>query len=117
MIQKSSYTNKATFAFMRQRIMTFAILFFLFLLIDYYVFQGVVTASKHWTPFWKNGIRYAFWLPTVLSGIALIWWLFGDPYKYSATTRTLIFTGLAATYFSKIFAVLVLFIDDAQRGI
>lgn len=102
---------------MKQRIMTLVIFFTLFLLIDYYVFQAVLVVSKNWNPVWRNGIRYLFWLPTVLSGLALIWWLFADPYKYSATVRTLIFTGLAATYVSKIFAVLILLIDDGQRAI
>jgi uncharacterized protein len=102
---------------LQQRIMTLVLFFTLFLLIDYYVFQAVLTVSRDWTPFWKNGIRYGFWLPTVLAGIALVWWLFADPYKYSATVRTLIFTGLAGAYISKLFAVLVLFVDDIQRGV
>jgi hypothetical protein len=97
--------------------MTLVLFFTLFLLIDYYVFQAVLTVSRDWTPFWKNGIRYGFWVPTVLAGIALVWWLFTDPYKYSATVRTLIFTVLAGAYLSKLFAVLVLFIDDIQRGV
>jgi uncharacterized protein len=102
---------------MKQRIMTLVLFFTLFLLIDYYVFQAVLTVSREWTPFWKNGIRYGFWLPTAFAGIALVWWLFADPYKYSATVRTLIFTGLAGAYISKLFAVLVLFVDDIQRGV
>ncbi|MBT1711619.1 metallophosphoesterase [Fulvivirgaceae bacterium PWU5] len=102
---------------LRQRIMTLVLFFTLFLLIDYYVFQAVLTVSRDWTPFLKNGIRYGFWVPTVLAGIALVWWLFADPYKYSATVRTLIFTALAGAYLSKLFAVLVLFIDDIQRGV
>lgn len=102
---------------MKQRIMTLIIVFALFLVIDYYVYQAVLTVSKHWSPFWKQTIRYLFWLPTVLSGAGLVWWLFGDPYKYNPTVRTMIFTALVGTYFSKIFAVLVLAVDDLQRGI
>src|SRR5690348_7231929 len=100
---------------MKQRMMTLLFVIGIFLVIDYYVFQAVLTVSRDWSEGWKNGIRYGFWIPTVLSIGALAWWfVLGDPYKVSATTRTLMFTGLAALYFSKLFAVLVLFVDDIQ---
>ena len=35
---------------MKPRIMTLIIFTLLFLIIDYYVFQAVVTVSKNWTP-------------------------------------------------------------------
>jgi len=102
---------------MKQRMITLLFVIGLFLLIDYYVFQAVLTVSQHWSDTWRNAIRYGFWVPSILSVGVLLWWfLIGDPYKVSATTRTLIFTGLAAMYFSKFFAVLVLFVDDLQRG-
>lgn len=88
----------------------------LFLVIDYYVFQAVKTVSDDWTPIWKNIARTTFWIPTIASFVALLWWTFGDPYGVSATTRNWIITGLIATYFSKIFAVVFLFIDDLYRG-
>jgi uncharacterized protein len=88
-----------------------------FLVIDFYLFQAVVNVSKDWSLLWKNVLRYGFWLPTVLSIAALFWWAFDDPYKYSANFRNWVITGLVATYFSKIVGVLVLFIDDIQRGV
>ncbi len=95
-------------------ILTFAIIF---LVIDYYVFQGVLVVSRNWGQTWKNIARYGFWIPTILSIGALLWWAFADPYKYSHNFRAWIITGLVATYFSKIFAVLFLFVDDLQRGV
>ena len=102
---------------MRARIM--ALLFFgiFFLLLDYYFFQGILAASKNWSLLWKNIARYGFWVPTVLSFAALMWWVFDDPYKYSANFRTWVLTGLVATYFSKFFGILFLFADDLQRGV
>ncbi len=93
------------------------LLFFLvaFLLIDFYVFQAVSNVSKDLSTTWKAVVRYGFWIPTVLCAAALFWWTFGDPYKISAGTRNWIITGLFATYFSKLFAVFFLFIDDLQR--
>jgi predicted MPP superfamily phosphohydrolase len=97
--------------------MTLIFFTLLFLVIDYYVFQAVKTVSDDWTPLWKTIARTAFWVPTVLSFAALFWWTFGDPYGVSATTRNWIITGLIATYFSKVFAVVFLFIDDLYRGL
>jgi uncharacterized protein len=102
---------------MKPRIMTLIIFTLLFLIIDYYVFQGVVAVSKGWSATWKNLFQVGFWVPTVLSVLALLWWSFGDPYKYSPGFRNWVLTGLVATYFSKIFAVGILFVDDVSRGV
>lgn len=101
---------------MKPRIMTFLLFIAVFLLIDYYLFQAVVTVSKGWSPVWKNALRYGFWFPTVLSIAALSWWTFGDPYRYSSGIRNWIMTALVAGYFSKIFGIAVVFVDDLQRG-
>lgn len=97
---------------------TLFIFIILFLLIDYYVFQAILVVSKDWSTTWQRVVRIGFWLPTVISIAFLIWWLvLGNPDKLSAHLRTIAFTGLAAIYFSKIFAVVILFVDDVQRGI
>jgi predicted MPP superfamily phosphohydrolase len=97
--------------------MTIFIFSLIFLVIDIYVFQAILTVSKNWSPLWKSVARFGFWIPTVLSVGALLWWTFDDPYKYSANFRNWVITGLVATYFSKIFGVLFIFIDDLQRGV
>lgn len=90
----------------------------LLLLIDYYVFQAVLTVSNTWLPVWKNVFRYGFWIPTLVSTGVLVWWfIIGNPDSISPLMRNMIFTGIAAVYFSKLFAVVILFVDDLQRGI
>ncbi len=97
--------------------MTLIFVTLIFLLIDYYVFQAIITVSKNWTPAWKNLLQVGFWTPTLLSVTALLWWTFDDPYKYSPSFRNWMLTGLFAVYFSKIFAVLILFMEDITRGV
>jgi uncharacterized protein len=97
--------------------MTIFFFILIFLLIDYYFFQGILVVSKSWSPLWKGVARYGFWIPTILSVLALFWWTFDDPYKYSANFRNWVITGIVATYFSKIVGILFLFIDDLQRGV
>src|SRR5690606_2576368 len=106
-----------TFFFMKPRIMTFLVFTAVFLLIDYYLFQAVLTVSKGWSPAWKNALRYGFWLPTALSILALVWWTFGDPYRYSSGMRNWVITALVTAYISKVFGIVVVFIDDLQRGV
>jgi predicted MPP superfamily phosphohydrolase len=93
------------------------LLFFLivFIVIDIYVFQAVVNVSKDWPAMWKAIFRYGFWVPTALCFMAMFWWTFADPYSISAGMRNWLITGLFATYFSKLFGVFFLLIDDGQR--
>jgi len=88
-----------------------------FLLIDVYVFQAVINVSKDWSPLWKQIVRYGFWFPTLISISGLLWWTFSDPYKGTDYLRIYILAGSAILYFSKLFAVLFLFVDDLQRGV
>jgi predicted MPP superfamily phosphohydrolase len=97
--------------------MTVLIIALIFLLVDFYVYQAVIEVSKNFSQVWKNISRLLFWIPTALSAAVILWYFFGDPYSLSAKAKTFIFTGIVAIYLSKIFAVLVLFIDDVRRGI
>ncbi|HEX6226156.1 MAG TPA: metallophosphoesterase [Chryseolinea sp.] len=97
--------------------MTLIIFLIFFLVVDYYVFQAVVTVSKQWTAPWKQIFQFGFWVPTIFSVVAITAWFLGDPYRWSAATKTWIITGLFATYFSKLFAVAVLFTEDISRGV
>ncbi len=96
--------------------MTFLFFTVFFVLVDYYLFQAVLMVSKEWSPAWKAAARYGFWIPTIVAILALAWFNFGDPYKYSSGIRNWIITGLFATYFSKIFGIIFVFVDDLQRG-
>lgn len=97
--------------------MTLIFFSLVFLLIDFYLFQAVLHVSKDLSSGWRLTARVAFWAPTVLSFLALIWWAFDDPYRYSANFRNWVITGLVATYFSKTIGILFVFVDDIQRGV
>jgi len=97
--------------------MTFLLLTIFFLLVDYYLYQAIVVLSKGWNPAARNFIRYGFWTLTALSIAALVWWNVSDPYKYKPGIRSWVMVGLVGIYLSKIFGVLIVFIDDIQRGV
>lgn len=102
---------------MTARIMTLIIFITIFLLIDIYLFQAVMAVSKPWTYGWQQAARIGFWVPTVLCISAMLWWNFGNPYSISSHMRNFVVTALVATYLSKIFGIIFVFIDDIQRGI
>lgn len=86
-------------------------------LIDLYVYQAVATISKEWTAGWKTFARLGFWFFTALTLLAILWYAYGDPYRYGSQLRNLVLTGIFIVYFSKIFGVLFVFFDDVQRSI
>ncbi|HLT75687.1 MAG TPA: metallophosphoesterase [Ohtaekwangia sp.] len=99
------------------RMMNWIILIAILLVIDWYVFQAIITITKDWTSAWKPATRFAFWVPTAVCIGAILYYVLGDPYTISHQVRSFLITGIFAVYISKLFAVVVLFIDDVQRGI
>lgn len=97
--------------------MSIFILLIFLLLIDYYVFQAVFFVSKDWSVLLKGFFRYGFWVITALTTVAILWYYYGDPYKYGSTLRNLVLTGVFMAYFSKLFAVFFILMDDVQRGV
>lgn len=102
---------------MKYRLMTLVVFILVFLLIDAYVFQAILTVSQDWQPVWRQIFRYGYWVPTAIATLGMLWWTFSDPYKGTDYLRIYILAGSAILYFSKLFAVLVLVVDDLQRGV
>lgn len=98
---------------MISRLMFAFIFLIIFLAIDLYFYQAVTSLTEHS----ENGrwIRLVYWIPTALSVAAMLWWIFDDPYRYSANFRNWVITGLLATYFSKSIGALVLLSGDVFR--
>lgn len=88
-----------------------------FLLIDIYVFQSVKVVGARWSKEIKQGIVVIYWLITCLSIVGLLAFHFGSPEKVSKFWKSFIMTALFVNYFSKLFAVSVLFVDDIIRGV
>jgi uncharacterized protein len=89
----------------------------IFLLIDFYTYQSVVIASKQLSNFWKSVFRYSFWLITLFTIILLGWYMFGNAFRTSTIARNFAMVWVSLIYFSKLFAVLIIFADDIRRAI
>jgi uncharacterized protein len=99
------------------RLMYWVIFIIVLLLIDYYVFQAVLTITRDWTSQWKSITRYVYWVPTVFCIFSILYYVLGNPDTLSHTARSFLLTGLVAVYVSKIFGIIVLLMDDLQRGV
>lgn len=85
------------------------------ILIDLYVFQAVKMLVQDWASYGRKSVTYLYWGLTIVSILALFTYHFVDPGKVGKSPRTFIMVGLFIAYFSKLFAVLFLFVDDVVR--
>jgi predicted MPP superfamily phosphohydrolase len=93
----------------------FFILPAILLLIDTYVYQAIKTLSRSASESTQRTIALIYWGFTALSILLYVVMQFLPPDSISRNTRTFLWATIAIPYFSKIFAVLIIFIDDIGR--
>jgi predicted MPP superfamily phosphohydrolase len=84
-------------------------------IIDFYVFQGVKLLTRNAAPHTSRIIAIAFWSVSVFCFSVIITGLFIDWHTWPKAIRTYSFAFIFVTYFSKLFFVLFLLIDDIFR--
>ena len=87
----------------------------LFLLLDLYIFQAIKTVTNDLTPAWRKTLNIAFWVLTGLSIVAVL--VINGTSIISNDLRRIVVVGIVLIYFSKVFGVLTLMLDDIYRGI
>ncbi len=87
----------------------------LFLLIDFYVFQAVRVVTHDLSGSVRRGISIAYWSLTGLTLVALYAYNLLNPDLFGRSGRMFILTGIFANYFSKLFMLPFLFVDDLIR--
>lgn len=97
------------------KLLVISLLTLVLLVVDWYVFQAVKVASQHTSSTIQQWLKYSYWTinALVLSGM----WLynFGNPDWFGKGVRTFLLVGVFISYFSKLFVVLFLLIDDLGR--
>lgn len=87
----------------------------IFLLIDFYVFQAVRVASHSLSPTLQRGIHWIYWSITVITLLGFFVYHFVNPDSLGRIPRTFIMVGIFINYFSKLFVIFFLLIDDLIR--
>ncbi|MBB6002192.1 metallophosphoesterase [Arcicella rosea] len=85
------------------------------LLIDWYVWQAVKVSIQNTSANTQNITKYIFWGLTSITMLGMWLYNFTPPEWLGKNLRTIIMVGVFVNYFSKIFVVLFLLIDDIIR--
>lgn len=85
------------------------------LLIDWYVWQAIKVAINSTSSTTQLTVKYIFWGLTAITILGLWVYNFTNPDLLGKNLRTVIMVGIFMSYFSKLFAVIFLLIDDFGR--
>jgi uncharacterized protein len=83
--------------------------------IDFYVFQAIKLVSQNLSLVTKKFVYSSYWIFSVLGLIGVFTYLSGFQQQFSVGVRTFFAAVVMLNYFSKIFLLLFLLIDDVQR--
>lgn len=98
---------------MESRILNLLLVTGILLVIDFYVYQAVKTSIQYTTEKKRLYILRGYWFIVLLTIAGLFTGIF---LSIGRSLRTVIFVWFFIHYFSKVFAVPFLFIDDIRRG-
>lgn len=86
-------------------------------LIDLYAYQAFRTLFLNSSDLTRKAVFGVYWGITLLSILAVIIFNYGIPAILPLKFRTIIITALFITYFSKVFGIVFLLLDDLRRGL
>lgn len=87
-----------------------------FIIIDLYIYQAIKVSIQGFSAPWRKGIIVGFWALTAFSIISVLLINTMATDIFSRDVKRIIVTGIVLLYFSKIFGVLTLLIDDIFRA-
>jgi predicted MPP superfamily phosphohydrolase len=97
------------------RFIVIGIILFIFLLLDWYVYQGVRTLTMHSSDTSRKWTAIIYWTVTVVSVLLLLVLLFIGPAKLGMAARSFVIIFLFANLFFKLFFTVVLLLEDISR--
>jgi len=100
---------------MLARIFAVSVGAFILVLIDIYVFQAVKVATGQLGQPVQRAVWWMYWGVTLVSVVGLYYFNFGNAFIFGKIPRSLIVAGIFINYFSKLFSVFFLFVDDTVR--
>jgi predicted MPP superfamily phosphohydrolase len=99
---------------MENRIWTLLLVTSILLIVDFYVFQAVKTSFQNQSETKRKWILRGYW---IVVGLTIAGLFLGIFLSIGRLLRTVIFVWFFIHYFSKLFALPFLLIDDVRRGI
>ena len=99
------------------RVVLFGVMAAFFFLLDLYVYQSVRYVFQDASLLTKRVLFALYWLISLAALAGFLYYNLGSKTAMSRDTRTLIFSLIFINYFSKIFGVVFLLIDDLWRAV
>lgn len=99
------------------KLIVIPIIALLFILIDWYVFQGVKALVQNSSELIQKSVKIAFWSITALSLFAFFLYHFSNVDLLGKSVRMFILVGIFMNYLAKVFFAVFLLIDEISRGI
>jgi hypothetical protein len=100
---------------MYNKLIIIPLIAFIFLLIDWYVFQAIRVAFQDASYTTRRVISTIYWTITAITLGGFFLYHFTNPDSLSRLFRSFILVGIFMNYFAKVFIILFLFIDDLVR--
>lgn len=98
---------------MIQQYITIGIVLIILLLVDLYIYQALKSSTIGMKPVLAKRILIGFWFITAMTFASVLMGIF---VSIGRSLRTVIFVWFFVDYFSKLFIIPFLFIDDIRRG-
>lgn len=97
------------------KIFVIMILLLVLLFVDWYIYQAIALLSKGTGESTFRVIKFVYWGLTFITFSLILLYNFGRPDWFEGQTRSLVLTGIFINYFSKVFGILFLLIEDVTR--
>ena len=97
------------------RFIIIGIILVLFLLLDWYVYQGVKTLAVHSSDTMKKWVGVVYWAVTLVSIALLLTLLFVGPAHLGTSFRSFIIIFIFGNLFFKLFFTIILLLEDIVR--
>ena len=98
------------------RITMLVLMAFIFLLLDFYIFQSVKHVTQVFSASTRRILFFLYWCVSLIALASFFYYNLADKLEMSRGMKTFLFSVIFINYFSKLFGVLVLVIDDLVRA-
>lgn len=98
------------------KIMVIGVLLIVLFFIDWYFYQAIGLLMKDSAQGTVRLVKWIYWGITIATFSLILAYNFGNPAWFEGQSRSLILTGIVINYFSKVFGILFLLVEDVTRA-
>ncbi|TRX49188.1 metallophosphoesterase [Fulvivirga sp. M361] len=97
------------------KMFTVTVLLVVLFFVDWYIYQAISLLMKSSGTTSIRIVRSIYWGLTIITFGIILMYNFGNPDLFEGKSRNLVFTGIFINYFSKVFGIIFLLVEDVTR--